>query len=66
MYVMIGLSVATGLPWEYFERQSDQVVATYLDLFERARGGKGKRGGDEPAAASGGGKRPARKRQMSG
>jgi hypothetical protein len=38
MRVMIGLSVATGLPWQYFELQTDEVNATYLDILERARG----------------------------
>jgi len=38
MRVMIGLSVATGLPWEYWAEQDDQVVATALDILKRARG----------------------------
>lgn len=41
MRVMIGLSVATGLPWEYWARQDDEVIATALDILDRARGGKG-------------------------
>jgi hypothetical protein len=48
MRVMIGLAVATGLPWEYWQRQDDEVVATALDILERARG-KGRptpQGGD--------------------
>lgn len=38
MRVMIGLSIATGLPWEYWARQDDEVVATALDILNRARG----------------------------
>lgn len=38
MRVMIGLSVATGLPWEYWADQDDEVVSTVLDILERARG----------------------------
>lgn len=48
MRVAIGLSVATGLPWQYFEWQDDEIVATYLDILNRARGkgaGKGAPGG---------------------
>jgi hypothetical protein len=40
MRVMIGLSVATGLPWEYWARQDDEVVSTALDILARAHGGK--------------------------
>ena len=39
MHVMIGLSIATGLPWEYFAEQDDQIVSTYLDVLKRARSG---------------------------
>jgi hypothetical protein len=38
MRVMIGLAVATGLPWEYWARQDDEVVSTALDILSRARG----------------------------
>lgn len=38
MRVMIGLAVATGLPWEYWARQDDECVATALDILSRARG----------------------------
>lgn len=51
MRVMVGLSVATGLPWEYFGRQDDQVVSTYLDILKKARGGKRAAGAGEPAGA---------------
>lgn len=40
MRVMIGLSVATGLPWQYWARQDDRVVSTALDILKRARGSK--------------------------
>lgn len=33
---MIGLSVTMGMPWEYFASQDDEVIATYLDILERA------------------------------
>lgn len=38
MRVMIGLSVTTGLPWQYWARQDDRVVATALDILRKARG----------------------------
>lgn len=38
MRVMIGLSVSTGLPWQYWADQDDQVVATALDILRKARG----------------------------
>jgi hypothetical protein len=60
MYVCIGLSVATGLPWEYFAEQSDAEVSTYVDILKQAQG---KRSG----AAPGGTRTTASKpRQMSG
>lgn len=40
---MIGLAVSTGLPWEYWADQDDEVVATALDILSRARGGKATR-----------------------
>lgn len=40
MRVMIGLSLASGLPWQYWARQDDEVVATALDILARARGGR--------------------------
>jgi hypothetical protein len=59
MRVMIGLSVATGLPWQYFERQDDVIIATYLDILRRARGKPGKGSSDGATAM-------ARAPQMSG
>jgi hypothetical protein len=54
------LSVATGLPHEYFGRQDDEIVATYLDILKQAHGGKGRGPRDEaPEGASSA-------RQMSG
>lgn len=47
MRVMIGLAVATGLPWEYWGRQDDDVVATALDILARANG----KGRAEPSQA---------------
>lgn len=40
MRVAIGLSIATGLPWQYWADQDDEVVATALDILERARSSK--------------------------
>jgi hypothetical protein len=57
MRVMIGLSVSTGLPWQYFDRQDDEVIATYLDILRRARG---KMKGSAPNET------PGRAPQMSG
>lgn len=51
MRVMIGLSVSTGLPWQYFERQDDEVIATYLDILARARGRKAGTPGEANKAA---------------
>ncbi len=37
MYVYIGLSMATGLPWEYFARQDDHdpdVNVTYMQMLK--------------------------------
>ena len=49
MYVAVGLSVATGLPWEYWSRQDDRVVATAVDILKQARGGRSEaRPGDNP------------------
>lgn len=49
MHVMIGLSVATGLPWQYWARQDDRVVATALGILSKAS--KARRGAraDGPA-----------------
>lgn len=51
MRVAIGLSIATGLPWQYWERQTDEVIATALDVLERAHGKQKGRApaDDEPA-----------------
>ena len=60
MRVMIGLSVATGLPWEYWADQDDAVVATALDILRKARGGKAR--GSAPNETPSAGRAP----QMSG
>lgn len=52
MYAMVGLSLATGMPWEYFADQDDRIVATYLDILKRSRGTAGK-GGQRAAQMSG-------------
>lgn len=52
MYVAVGLSVRTGLPWEYWARQDDRVNATALDILKQAHGGRSDaRPGDNPEPA---------------
>lgn len=41
MRTAIGLSVITGMPWEYFAEQEDRrVVATYVDILDQAHKGR--------------------------
>ena len=42
MFKMVGLMVSTGLPWQYWERQDEEIIATALEVIRRMNGGKGK------------------------
>lgn len=39
MSVMIALSLRSGLPWEYWARQDDRVIATAAAIVENASKG---------------------------